>query len=376
MHKNIFVSYKCVKKKHKTLKWFKYNFHITVYIVKGGGGGMGISMDMADKEENRYKQVMQILPVSIRKRLMAVFKDFSDVQEIRLRTGRPLIIIYNKKEYFLGIKGGLSHNINQAYLVSADELKESMDYISNYSRYAFEEELRQGYITVQGGHRIGVAGKTIWEQGRVKNMNNISFINIRIAHQVKGCSEQFIPYIKDGSSIFNTLIVSPPRCGKTTLLRDMIRVLADGDDQNRGMTVGVVDERSEIGACYRGCPQNDLGCRSDILDGCQKAEGMMMLVRSMSPEIIAVDEIGSKEDTNAIDYVMNCGIRVIATVHGMDMNEIRNKPVLGRLVKEQAFKRYILLEAGKIGRVSAVFDERGTSVYIPAGIKTGEVRSA
>ena len=172
-----------------------------------------------------------------------------------------------------------------------------------------------------------------------------------------------MPYIRHGNSIYNTLLISPPRCGKTTLLRDMIRILSDGDGYNRGFTVGVVDERSELGACYKGCPQNDLGCRSDVLDGCPKAEGMMMLVRSMAPEIIAVDEIGSNKDASAVNYVMNCGIHVIATVHGFDMGEIRNKPVLGSLVKEQAFKRYILLEAGKIGKVSQIFDERGVVLY-------------
>lgn len=314
-------------------------------------------------DKDNTVQVMQILPVTIRKRFSEVFKDLSDVQEIRLRAGRPLIILYGKCEYFLGINSGLTHNIKKAYYVSAGELREAMDYISSYSRYAFEEELRQGYITIQGGHRIGVAGKIIWENGRAKNMGNISFMNIRVAHQIPGCGEKIMKYIRHGDSIYNTLVISPPRCGKTTLLRDMIRILSNGDSCNRGFTVGVVDERSELGACYKGCPQNDLGCRSDVLDGCPKAEGMMMLVRSMSPEIIAVDEIGSNQDANAVDYVMNCGIRVIATVHGLDMSEIRNKPVLGSLVKEQAFKRYILLEAGRIGRVSKVFDERGSVIY-------------
>ncbi len=316
-----------------------------------------------DMEKDITGQVLQILPVAIRKRVAEVFRDLLDVQEIRLRTGRPLIILYGRCEYFLGINGGLTHNIKKAYYVSASELREALDYISNYSRYAFEEELRQGYITIQGGHRVGVAGKILLENGRVKNMGNISFMNIRVAHQMLGCSEKVMPYIRNGSSIYNTLVISPPRCGKTTLLRDMIRILSNGDSDNRGFTVGVVDERSELGACYRGCPQNDLGCRSDVLDGCPKAEGMMMLVRSMSPEIIAVDEIGSNKDVSAVDYVMNCGIRVIATVHGLDMDEIRNKPVLGSLVKEHAFKRYILLEVGKIGKISRVFDERGSVIY-------------
>jgi len=316
-----------------------------------------------DKDKDIMGQVLQILPSSARTRFINTFKDFSGVQEIRLRAGKPLITIYNSEEYFLGINSGLTHNIKKAYYVSVSELREAMEYISNYSRYAFEEELRQGFITVQGGHRIGVAGRILWENGRVKNMNNISFINIRVAHQMTGCSERVIQYIRCGDGIYNTLLISPPRCGKTTLLRDIIRVLSDGCNNNRGMVVGVVDERSELGACYKGCPQNNLGIRSDVLDGCPKAEGMMMLVRSMAPEVIAVDEIGSNKDVEAIKYVMNCGINVIATAHGLDMAEIRNKPVLGNLVKEHAFKRYILLEAGKTGRISHVFDERGQVLY-------------
>lgn len=160
--------------------------------------------------------------------------------------------MYGRCEYFLGINSGLTHNIKKAYYVSASELREAVDYISNYSRYAFEEELRQGYITIQGGHRIGVAGKILWENGRIKNMGNISFMNIRVAHQMLGCSEKIMPYIRHGDSIYNTLVISPPRCGKTTLLRDMIRILSNGDSNTRGLTVGVVDERSELGACYRG----------------------------------------------------------------------------------------------------------------------------
>lgn len=323
---------------------------------------------------DNMKQVLQVLPVTVRKKFKEAFKSLSDVQEIRLRAGKPLIIVYGGGEYFLGINGGLTHNIEKAYHTSVSDLREAMDYISSYSRYAFEEELRQGYITVQGGHRIGVAGKILWENGRVKNMSNISFLNIRVAHQAIGCSKIIMPYIRHRDGIYNTLLISPPRCGKTTLLRDIIRALSDGDEHNRGFTVGVVDERSELGACYKGYPQNELGCRADVLDGCPKAEGMMMLVRSMAPDIIAVDEIGSNKDASAVDYVINCGIGVIATVHGINIDDIRNKPVLGNLVKGYAFKRYVLLEAGKIGKISQIFDERGSVIY-QNGI-SNEVRTA
>jgi stage III sporulation protein AA len=204
----------------------------------------------------------------------------------------------------------------------------------------------------------------ILERDRIKTLRHISFINIRLAHEVIGCGNQVLPYIIQGKSIHHTLIISPPRCGKTTLLRDLIRQLSNGGKSCPGMNVGVVDERSELGACYQGSPQNDLGCRTDVLDCCPKKEGMMMLVRSMSPEIIAVDEIGSGEDMQALEYVMNCGVKILATIHGNSIEEIRRKPVMGRLVEEKVFGRYVLLSSGEVGKVEAIFDERGSNLVM------------
>jgi stage III sporulation protein AA len=234
-----------------------------------------------------------------------------------------------------------------------------MEYISNYSLYAFEEEIRQGFITINGGHRIGIAGKIIIEDDVIKGMKHISFINVRLAHQVKGCADQVLPYIinQQGKGIYHTLIISPPRCGKTTLLRDIIRQLSDGSSLLAGMSIGVVDERSEIGACYMGTPQNELGIRTDILDCCPKAKGMLMLIRSMSPQIIAVDELGSKEELEAIDYVIGCGCKLIATVHGSSLEDIRNKPTLGELIEKRLFERYIILSNVRgIGHLEEIYD--------------------
>jgi len=318
---------------------------------------------MASSEEKR-NEILQILSIHVRRLIGCLQIDYEQLQEIRMRVNGPLMVVYNNKEYFVTKTSTLSCDMDRAYVVDKNEMKETMEYVGNYSLYAFEDEIRQGFITIQGGHRVGIAGKTVIENGRIKNIKHISFINVRLSHQVKGCADRVIPYITDREHVYHTLIISPPRCGKTTLLRDIIRQLSDGGRGRSGMTVGVVDERSEIGACYLGVPQNDLGIRTDILDCCPKADGMLMLIRSMSPAVIAVDEIGQKEDLDAIEYVINCGCRLVATVHGSCIDDVKLKPLLGRLVKEKIFERYIILNnQGGIGVVREIYDDRGTRIY-------------
>lgn len=313
---------------------------------------------------DKRDEVLRILSMNLRKVITHLNINYEELQEIRLRINAPLMVIYKNKEYFINQNSNLDFDKKNAYIVTQNEMRETMEYISNYSLYAFEDEIKQGFITIQGGHRVGIAGKTILEEDHIKSIKHISFINIRLSHQVKGCADKVLPFVIDGDSINHTLIISPPRCGKTTLLRDLIRQISDGNETTQGFCVGVVDERSEIGACYMGVPQNELGIRTDILDCCPKADGMMMLIRSMSPSIIAVDEIGSREDIEAIQYVMNCGCKLIATVHGSSIEDIKSKPVLGRLVRERFFERYILLNNREtIGNIQEIFDERGTVLF-------------
>lgn len=313
---------------------------------------------MIYEENQRIKQ--QILPV-LAKQLSEVLRkqilDFTQLQEIRLREEKPITIVYQGREQFL------TGENNNLIVMRERDIQETLDYISNYSLYAYENELRQGFITLEGGHRVGVAGQTVLEGNQVKNMRYISSMNIRIAHEVKGCADSVIPYISREKELCHTLLISPPRCGKTTLLRDIVRQSSDGCKYVRGTTVGVVDERSEIGACYRGMPQNDLGIRTDILDCCPKEEGMLLMIRSMAPRILAVDEIGTKEDVQAIEYALHCGCIMLATAHGTSLEELRQKPLFDRLIERKQFERYVVLSnQRKTGGVEGIYDERGNQL--------------
>lgn len=313
-------------------------------------------MDMDAKKS----QLCRIFAASLRPFFEQLSCDMEKLQEIRLRVNGPLMVVYNHRETFLLKNGQFSNEAKEAVIVTHEQIRETMEYISDYSLYAYEDEIRQGFITIQGGHRVGIAGKIVLEDGKIRNIKYISFINIRLSHQIPGCADRVMPYIKSGKNVYHTLIISPPRCGKTTILRDIIRQVSTSPD---GINVGVVDERSEIAACYMGVPQNDVGIRTDVLDCCPKAEGMMMLIRSMSPQVIAVDEVGSRQDLEAIEYVINCGCKLIATVHGSSVDDLRSRPVLRRLVQERLFERYVVLgDLSKAGCIGAVFDAFGCNL--------------
>ena len=305
------------------------------------------------QDERRKRQVVQVLAKPIVQCLEEERILFDHIQEIKLRIGKPLIIIYRGKE-----------RMWKDVIVTKEEIKETLEYISNYSLYAYEHELKQGFITIEGGHRVGMAGQVIMEEGKIKNLKYISSINLRISHEVKNCADKIFPYITYNKQMYHTLLISPPRCGKTTLLRDIIRQVSDGNMWVKGCTVGVVDERSELGGCYLGNPQNEMGVRTDILDRCPKAEGMIMLIRSMAPQVIAVDEIGAQEDVHAIEYAMHCGCKMLATAHGDSMEEIQRKPIFEKLVQERRFERYVILSNRyQIGGIEAVYGENGSLLY-------------
>lgn len=300
-------------------------------------------------------EILSLFPDGLKGRMKPVLENPEHLNEIRLGTNCPCRIIREGCEYFLSPGGMCLTDQNGAWQITAQEIESIVNQICNYSLYAFENELRQGFLTVQGGHRIGFAGKVILNtDGSLRNLSYIRFLNIRISHEILGMADPVLPYLFDQEELYNTLIVSPPGCGKTTLLRDLIRQVSDGTKERKGQQVAVVDERSEIAGSYQGIPQNQVGIRTDVLDACPKTEGMMLLMRSMTPRVIAVDEIGSEEDLAALQRIAVCGTGVLATMHGYSMEDVRDK--LGKI--EQLFGRFLLLTFKNRKRIVRIYDKR------------------
>ncbi len=296
------------------------------------------------------KIITSYMGEGLREQLLAIPEDFFDgIREIRIRAFKPVIILYKGQEFYISKEKKLVGDIELGYAATQQDILKILELITSYSMYAFEEELKNGYITLSGGHRVGISGKTILESGLVKSIKNINCLNFRISHEIIGCGNAVLNFVTQ-PSLMHTMVISPPGCGKTTLLRDLVRLIS-----NMGQTVGVVDERSEIAGCYMGVAQNDVGIRTDVLDGCPKAEGMLMLLRSMSPKVIAVDEIGKEKDIFAIEDIINAGVKLICTAHGKSVEDLRLKPNLSSLLNKRIFDRFIILGQG--GSVLSVLDK-------------------
>nr|WP_282943485.1 stage III sporulation protein AA [Paenibacillus sp. RC67] len=324
--------------------------------------------------------LLRLFSVPLRQRLATLPEQvIQEIQEIRVREERPLEIVWGQKYSFVAALSGLCEDPTLAYRPTREDCSTLLEMLTQHSLYTFDEELRRGYITVQGGHRIGLAGRAILEQGKVKHLKEITSFNIRVARELKGAGSHVLPFLVDTSSvsIHHTLIVSPPQQGKTTLIRDLARLISGGTASGsiyglgRGLKVGIVDERSEIAACDRGVPRFDLGPRTDVLDGCPKAEGMMMMIRSMSPEVLIVDEIGRQEDAAAIHEAIHAGIRVIATAHGLHHGDVRRRPVLKELLDGEVFNRIVVLnKRAGAGTLEGVYDAKGDRMELAKPVES------
>lgn len=252
-------------------------------------------------------------------------------EEIRLKTYQDTIVISEGREV----------SLHDKKLITPEILDETLNRLLDYSYYAYEEELAKGYITIEGGHRVGICGTVTLKDGKVHLIKDVSSLNIRRSRQIIGASRNVLSSVCDDKRnvIRNTLIISPPKCGKTTILRDLARSLS-----YKGYRVGICDERSEIAGCCNGESSYDLGSRTDILDGCPKAEGILMLIRAMSPDVIITDEIGKMEDIGAIESALCAGVKTITTIHGSSYEDVENSAI-GELIRRHVFETLIFLSA-------------------------------
>ncbi len=283
------------------------------------------------------------------------------IEEIRLKTNKPLMIYDGSTGWFVTEKGKLTQEDTTGYIVTQEAINKTIELISNSSVYAIQEELKNGFVTIEGGHRVGVTGKVVVSNGNIISIKDIAGMNIRISKQIIGAADSVMKYIVAGThKVANTLIISPPQCGKTTMLRDIARQLSYGDanTERTGIKVGIVDERSEIAACFKGVAQNDVGPRTDVLDACPKALGMIMMIRSMSPEVLITDEIGTNQDISALKQVLNAGVKVIASIHGYSREDAIRRPIFKSMLHERFFEKIIVLGKSKgTGTVEQVWDE-------------------
>ena len=292
------------------------------------------------------KEILDILPLQIKNEMENIIES-GKLQEVRIKVNKPLIFQVGNEE------------IIKNYKPSFEDVKFVLQKISNYSIYAFEEEIKQGYITIRGGHRVGLCGSCVISNEVIKTIKDIASLNIRICREVIDCAAKVMPYIIKKDSVRNTIIISPPKCGKTTILRDITRHISDGikNYNFKGKKVCVIDERSELGGCYNGIPQMDLGFRTDILDNCPKSQGIMLAIRSMSPDVIVCDEIGTKKDMESLLMALNCGVSIVTTIHGNNVDDLYKRAVFKEIIENRVFGIAIVLSGvNGVGTVEEIYD--------------------
>lgn len=325
---------------------------------------------MKQNAGKRIDNILIKLPESMRDRIEKLpAQTLQQLEEIRIRTNTNTLLI----------SGGREYSLRDGDEITAEVLEEILNRLLDYSYYAYEEELSRGYITIEGGHRVGICGRVTLENGQVHLIKDVSSLNIRRSREITGASEKILGAVLSPAKapaenvpnagisagcggekspvpsaisgvcssaagcgrmvVRNTLIISPPKCGKTTMLRDLARNLS-----NAGFRIGICDERSEIAGCYDGKTSYDLGPRTDVLDGCPKADGILMLIRAMSPDVVMTDEIGKPEDAAAIRSALSAGVKIITTIHGSSFEDAA-KSAVGSLITDHIFETLIFLSA-------------------------------
>lgn len=283
--------------------------------------------------------LINYFPLQIRDKILKYRDKFNMLEEIRIKTNVNIILKIGQADIIVD------------YITNQDELLQILQTICDNSIYSYQSQICNGYITLKGGHRVGITGSTVIEDGKVKNITYIYSLNFRVAKEIIGCSESIIKDILklEENTIYNTIIVSPPGRGKTTLLRDIVKQISNGIPKLgfKGINVGVVDERDEISAMYKGIPQNEIGIRTDVLSNIPKAIGMKMLIRSMNPKVIVADEIGTEDDAKAINYAVCSGVKGIFTAHGESIEDILVNPILSKLYNLNVFELLLFIDENR-----------------------------
>lgn len=291
-------------------------------------------------------EILKVLPSYISNEIIRL-NCSQNITEIRLRTKCKIIIVCGKNEIILDC------------ITTPKVILDILLNVSKNSIYAIQNDLNNGFVVIRGGHRIGISGEVVYVDEKIKNIKNICSLNIRVARQVYGCADRILSEIIVNNEFLNTLIVSPPGCGKTTLIRDIIRQVSNGIPSLnfKGKNVALIDERGEIASVYEGVASLDVGVRTDIMSNVNKANGMKMMIRSMAPDIIATDEIGRKEDIIAIKEAILSGVKVIFTMHGDSIKSILKNQNIKELLDLNIFSKIVILSNGKVpGIVEKVYD--------------------
>lgn len=298
--------------------------------------------------------VLPLLPERIRQALYNV-NDEKPLLEIRLRLGYPIQLVYAEHDRLLYAPNGKG-------MMTAEDCKELLLRICEQSVYAWSEELKNGFVTLQGGYRVGICGRAVMQDGKIERFSEVNAFNFRIVRAIKGVGEPLLPSIKDEDDrLLSTLIVSPPNGGKTTLLRDIVRLVSWGVGI-KPQRIALVDERFEIAGCVRGQPQFDIGPRTDVMSGMTKARAMSLMLATMSPQVIATDELQQAGDIDAALQAQSGGVTLVATAHGGGVEDVLKRGQMKRLYREQVFSRYVQLYG--TGVVKGITDERGREVEI------------
>ena len=285
-----------------------------------------------ERNTARFLQAAALLPPALRRQAEALDRERQGrTEELRLRAGRPMTAVLPEGERPLSGEP-----------VCQEELYAVLEIATQASAHAALERVRSGFFTVRGGHRIGICGTAVVKDGAVANLRQLSSLSIRVAREVRGAAAPVLDRLWSGGAFQSTLLLSPPGGGKTTLLRDLIRALSDGEG-HPALRVGVADERGELAAMYQGVPQLAVGGHTDVLDGCPKGTALLMLLRGMNPQVLAADEITAPEDAAALEMASNCGVALLCTAHGRDLEDLQTRPLYRRLLEEKLFRRLVVI---------------------------------